>query len=124
MFATTPRRLRNLGQYDTPATEHIFELGFVKQIILAAIAGEFNGKKLKSGSIDVAFFKWILTKRIRGAPLQTGQKRAETLIIKRLMYTLGNRRLKEHFVIVDDAINSFKKNVSCKFVNTMYRRSG
>lgn len=99
------------GQYDDPATEHIFELGFVKQIIEAAIQGKFLRKGLKSGPIDIDFFKWVLTKRPRNPPLQNGQKRVETSVIKRIMYTLGTGRNKEHFVVVDGALNSYKMNV-------------
>lgn len=112
-MSTSPSVWNNVADFKGKlATEHSLELNFVETIILAALEGEFRGKKLKSGPIDPDFFDFILNKHMKNASLQPGQKNPETLWIKRIMYTLGAYNNKANFVIVAEGLNSYKARVS------------
>lgn len=95
-------------------TEHIFERRFAREIIIALATGIFEEDvTLDSGPLDKNFMIWLLEGRSTAPPAMTGmsKKKVETKNAQRLMWTLGSKQNKAHFVIAGQKMNGLKTHV-------------
>jgi len=96
---------------DSKVTEHIFERRFAREIIIALATGLFEESvTLDSGYLDKDFIVWLLEGRSAAPPAMTGmsKKKVETKNAQRLMWTLGSKQNKQHFVIAGIKLNGLK----------------
>jgi hypothetical protein len=113
------------------ATEHIFQLGFPRDVVAALATGVFRGNSensahrtvLSIGALDPGFIHYVLNGRSAQNPDMTGmstRKGAHTdMNIERLYWTLGTIYNGAHFVITSQALNSLKSTVRYSLTNWM-----